>query len=565
MHTYPTENEQPLQDAPSEHDPTEVAEHIDDLLQRIATLEASGMPTPASWNETLQFAKALLNFTDQAGPPDAEELAALEGNVQAWEEIATEYHQQSRKRPTADVGYAIVRPLIIEAFRDRRGEPHITISERGRPRTLAVNSTSTGDWMTATIRAATGKVPTRQAIDELRSTIAADCAMSRLTYDVAVRRARVGDEVWFDLGTDDELTYVRIGDGAWTRERTSPVRFVRPPTLHAMPLPARGGDLKELFEFVNVDESDQPVVLGALVAALGSAGPIPVLAIIGGAGTAKTTGAKLMKRLIDPNEGEVRMTSPNPQDSFIAAKSNLVVPYDNVSHISQAMSDALCMLATGGSTVKRKLYTNEDEHVMNVRALVVITAIGNVITQPDLLSRTITVHPKPLGAGARRTEKEILEAFEERRPKLLGALFDAVAAGLAGEASVPAGDLPRMADAFRIAIAAEEALGYAPGQMLQALNDNAADLEVELADESALIEAIEMELDHRPASLEGSAAELHAKLSTGEWRHSPSWPKDGHALGMELSRQKSLLERKGIMVERVRTATMRGWRITRKP
>lgn len=565
MYIDPTVSEQLHQDATAGDGLIEVAEHIDDLLQRVAKLEASGMPIPRAWADSLQYERAMLDYTDLMGPPDGAAIAAIEGNVHAWEEIAAEFHHRPSRRPTADVGYTIVQPHIEEAFRDRRAEPHITIVERGRRRTIAVNSTAAMDWLTATIRTATGKVPTRQAIDELRGTIAADCAMSGLTYDVAVRRARVGDEVWVDLGRDDELTYVRIRDGAWTLERSSPVRFLRPPTLHAMPLPMRGGDLKELFEFVNVDERDQPVLLGCLVAVYGSAGPIPVLAIIGGAGTAKTTGAKLMKRLIDPNEGEVRMTSPNPQDSFIAAKSNLMIPYDNVSYISQAMSNALCMLATGGSAVKRKLYTNEDEHVMTVRAFVVITAIGNVITQPDLLSRTITIHPKALGAGARRTEKEVMEAFERRQAELLGALFDAVAAGLAGESTVDVADLPRMADAFRIAIAAEEALGYAPGQMLQALNDNAADLEAELADESPLIEVLEMELDRRPAGFEGTAAELHANLSLGEWRHSPSWPKDGHALGMEFARQKSLLERKGILVTQVRTSSARKWRITRKP
>lgn len=52
---------------------------------------------------------------------------------------------------------------------------------------------------------------------------------------------------------------------------------------------------------------------------------------------------------------------------FVAAGKNHVVAYENISHLTAPMQNALAILSTGGGFAKRQLFTDADEHVINVR------------------------------------------------------------------------------------------------------------------------------------------------------------------------------------------------------
>ena len=48
---------------------------------------------------------------------------------------------------------------------------------------------------------------------------------------------------------------------------------------------------------------------------------------------------------------------------------------------------------------------------------------------PDFFSRTYNVHLAPIDEAARLTEDELWAAFEEARPRLLGAIYDTLSLG----------------------------------------------------------------------------------------------------------------------------------------
>ena len=71
------------------------------------------------------------------------------------------------------------------------------------------------------------------------------------------------------------------------------------------------------------------------------------------------------------------------------------------------------------------LFTDSDEHVVDVMRPAIITGITEVAERGDLIDRTVGIELEPV--RHRRTEQELYAAFEEARPGILGALLDAVA------------------------------------------------------------------------------------------------------------------------------------------
>src|SRR5690242_18000600 len=122
------------------------------------------------------------------------------------------------------------------------------------------------------------------------------------------------------------------------------------------------------------------------------------------------------------------------------------------------MSDALCRLATGGSFAVRQLYTDAEEVLFEAACPIVLNGIEDVISRPDLGDRAIFVTLPHIPENQRRSEDELWREFEAARPRILGALLDAVVAGLRAVRHVRLGQLPRMADFALWATGCERAL-----------------------------------------------------------------------------------------------------------
>src|SRR6516164_3429508 len=112
------------------------------------------------------------------------------------------------------------------------------------------------------------------------------------------------------------------------------------------------------------------------------------------------------------------------------------------SRLPPWISDALCRLASGGSFAVRQLYTDGEEVLFQAARPILLNGIEDVVGRPDLADRAIFLTLPPIGNAKRRAEAEFWREFEAVRPRILGALLDAVAyglrslglAGLAGQA-----------------------------------------------------------------------------------------------------------------------------------
>jgi hypothetical protein len=94
---------------------------------------------------------------------------------------------------------------------------------------------------------------------------------------------------------------------------------------------------------VNVrnDDSDSQwhLYVACLLAAFRPKGPYPILAVNGEHGSAKSTAAKVHRRLVDPNSSATRAAPRDERDLAIAATNGAVISLDNLSVVPDWLSD----------------------------------------------------------------------------------------------------------------------------------------------------------------------------------------------------------------------------------
>lgn len=235
----------------------------------------------------------------------------------------------------------------------------------------------------------------------------------------------------------------------------------------------------------------------------------------------------------------------------VTANNSWVVAFDNLSRLTPWLSDAICRLSTGGGFATRVLYKNDDEAIFDVLRPVIITSIEDVATRADLLDRCLRVTLQVIPDYRRQTEAKLMEAFTEARPHILGALLDAVTAGLRTVASVKLDRLPRMADFAQWSVAAEEAMPWPKGEFMRVYAGNRTDAHA-LALEASPIAGPVIALVDRVREWTGTMGELlksiteHADQATTE---SKEWPSKPHVLGGQLRRLAPSLRTVGVDIE----------------
>jgi hypothetical protein len=314
-----------------------------------------------------------------------------------------------------------------------------------------------------------------------------------------------------------------------------------------LPEPQSGGSLEELQSFFNVDREGWTLIKAFLVAALRPALPCPILVAKGEQGAGKSTACRAISSLIDPRTSALRGAPREVRDLVAAARNSWLVCFDNLSHLPQDLADAACRLATGGGFGGRELYSDYDEAVFDATRPLVFNAIPDLgATRPDFLDRALIIDFYDIKPQARRDERQFWREFEAARPRILGALLDAVALGLSKLPALALNHRPRMADFATWATACEEGLGLARGEFLAAYETNRADARNLALESSPLYEPLRKLAQE---GFRGNTAELLVRLNSivsDGTKRSARWPKAPNALGNTLRRMAANLRSAGI-------------------
>ena len=170
------------------------------------------------------------------------------------------------------------------------------------------------------------------------------------------------------------------------------------------------------------------------------------------------------------------------------------------------------------------------------------------MTRPDLADRAVFLTLEPISEDCRRPEAELWAAFESERPRILGALLDAVVEGLRRLPETRLPTLPRMADFALWATACEPAL-WPAGTFRAAYGGNRDEAVYGVIEADPVAGALRAFMATRTVWT-GTASDLLGALAVAVERvaESKTWPDSPRALSGLLRRAATFLRKIGIEI-----------------
>lgn len=305
-----------------------------------------------------------------------------------------------------------------DLFKSTDGEEFIVIKQGSGEMSYLIDSTEVADAITAAGLNLFGENPSPQLLKSVKSLLAYKARTSGEVKDVFHRIGFHAGAIYVDLGTGK---YVEITKKRVKIVRGCPVIFHRPPNSLPLPDPVFVKDgFKKISKLVNVEKDDLWLIVAYLMAAFSPSGVYPVLVMKGEQGSAKTTTLRHLKYIYDPSIAGVQALHKKEEDVLIAAQNEALLMYDNVSYLSNDMSDVLCRLVSGAGLSKRKLYSNGESYIIKEKCPVGLNGIADFVTRGDLLDRSIIIEAPVIQDDKRMTERKLDQFFYQHHAAILG-------------------------------------------------------------------------------------------------------------------------------------------------
>ncbi|MGW6954993.1 ATP-binding protein [Streptomyces chartreusis] len=394
-----------------------------------------------------------------------------------------------------------------------------------------------------------------------------------LTEDVQPTHIRVAPgfdgATWLDLGRADGKS-VRIHPTGWDILTPDPqeVCWRRTQLTGELPLPARdtnGKGIDALLRLCNFAGAEtECLALAWLIGCLEPSVPVPAPFLTGPQGAGKSTGGRMLVRIIEGMSGDLRRAPKDEENMITAVAAGWVTALDNLSHLSPDLSDLMCCIVTGAESIKRALFTDGDVVRSRYRRPMLLTGIDVGVIRPDLAERLLPL--RLVRPQVRRTEAELWTEYAEILPVVLGSLLDLTVKVRAAQAETPT-DL-RMADFAHLCAQLDAATSLGA---LAAYRASLDDLNDDVIEGDLLAQTV---LQHA-AGMEVGAEQ---QMTSTQWLHCLSgvyagddlrplpkgWPTTGKVLSDRLKRLQPTLAARGVLIDFGRTREGRYTVMTRQ-
>lgn len=376
---------------------------------------------------------------------------------------------------------------------------------------------------------------------------------------IYLRNAKIKNKLYHDL-TNQKYEVVEISDQTWKIITSNKVLFKRYNDQKPQCYPKRGGKIKKLFDYVNI-KSDKLLFIVYLISCFIEDIQHPLLILHGESGHGKSTVSKILKELIDPNRYNLLSIPKKEEDFFLNMERNWFVPFDNISKISEEMSNNLCKVVTGIAIPKRKIYTINDIYIIDVQRCLVINGIENCAWKEDLLNRALIYEVKKDNGITTRPNNELFADFEKEKPFLLGDIFEILSITLEIIKDVDLNNILknlnftrdiRMAEFAKWGYAIAEAMGGKGSKFLQQYKNNIDKQINEAIDSNTLVSAVKIFINEQDMKYwEGRPSDLLEEIkrvAVDECLNTNSltMPKSAPEVTRKLNAYKGTLEKAGI-------------------
>jgi hypothetical protein len=203
-----------------------------------------------------------------------------------------------------------------DLFHDAMDDAYATIGINGHHETMLVKSHAFRVFLGWKFFRSEGRAAQPQAVTAALHTLEAMALYDKPEKKVHSRIAHEDGAIYLNLA-DCKRRIVRITSQEWSivPSAQASVKFCIHKGMKPLPEPVRNGTLDRLRALVNVSDTDWPLYIGFALGCFRERGPFPILALLGGWDAGKTTGASVVKKLIDPSDptgaGARSVTAPD--------------------------------------------------------------------------------------------------------------------------------------------------------------------------------------------------------------------------------------------------------------
>lgn len=368
--------------------------------------------------------------------------------------------------------------IVIPFSSKSGGEYFCTLqSADGTRSTLSLYSKELSIGLKARILEEEGVFINNQDINELIERLEVEAYKNR-TEMALVKRVYNADneQILYDLGGNKVVV---IENGEVYIDEMDEMIFRRTSNFKEQVLPDLNYKPKHLLKLIkkhyNFATADELILFSIYLVScyIGLEMNHPVLVLYGSKGSGKSYALKCLESLVEPKQGELSGMQTNISELQLKLFSNYFVGLDNLSKLPRSYSDTLCQASTGGSTNRRRLYSNDDMITWDIKSIVALNSVSEIIQESDLLDRSLLLKLKRISPTKIRTEEELKKEFELDVPKILGACFNTLAEALKTETELDEGTkLIRLADFHKLAISIGCVLGIPQSRVDKILWNN---------------------------------------------------------------------------------------------
>jgi hypothetical protein len=450
-------------------------------------------------------------------------------------------------------------------FRTETREPFARVKVEAHFENLPIHGGEFSSWLKRLSWQATKEAVDSRTLDAVRGSLEAKAQFEGKEYLLYNRVAWHNGAIWYDLA-DQYWQAIKITPDGWELDPCPPILFRRYAHQRPQVVPDRAGTLSAAERFLNLrtdTDADGHTVyderylfLVALISYLVPDIPHPIIVLHGEHGAAKTTISSMARKLVDPSATPT-LGEPKRDEVGQLLQHHYLLPFDNLSYVSNWLSDTLCRAVTGDGQSKRRLYTDEGDVIFAYRRCILLNGINAVASRADLLDRSILLECQPIPEVRRTSERLLWQDFEAAKRRILGGMFNTLSRAMELKNGLTLPFLPRMADFAEWGCAIAEACGWGQRAFLEAYTRESGARNRTALESSSVAQAIIGLMEHEPL-VEEPAAQLLRALDNEAGRqgintHGRGWPRDPHGLSLRVNQVVPNLRRLGIYVEH-------GWR-----
>lgn len=320
------------------------------------------------------------------------------------------------------------------------------------------------------------RIPSKIALQTIYSWLLNEARAMGKPVIPMVRVKHVGNALWYNM-CDKDFRAIRLDGDGWEIVESIPdsVPLIRANSAQSYEEPDPNGDLGLLRQYLGgsqLSDVNWTLIVGFLLASMREEKEYPVLSISGVQGSGKTTICNILLALIDPHHDTAATFPKGEEDIAVAARARHVLVYDNISNIKRDMSDTLCKIATGLTIMKRALYTNHTLNQYTVTRPVILNGIPDLVERDDLARRVMAIYLDDSPFKDPRSIKEILDAFEKDKAKILGGLLNVLSVCYRKQYDLNVNATLGFRSVVQWVEAGAEALGWESGKFLDIYNNN---------------------------------------------------------------------------------------------